>query len=106
IVEPVQIGQVDGLGVRAEGLERHRLLHVGAAQLANPHVQRYLAALIPALGLAAGARSGALRAAAGSLSVPRAGTTADPLARLAGALRRCDGVQSDPISHRTLPSWA
>ena len=41
----LEVGQVDRLGVRAEGLEGHRLLHVRAAQLAHPHVDRVLAAL-------------------------------------------------------------
>ena len=36
---------VDRLGVGAEGLEGHRLLHVRAAQLSHAHVDRHLAAL-------------------------------------------------------------
>ena len=64
-IEPrLEVGEVDRLAVRAEGLERHRLLHVRAAQLAHPHVDRVLAALVAALVLGAGASVGALVAAA------------------------------------------
>ena len=38
---------VDGLRVRPERLERHRLLHVRAAQLPHPHVNGVLATLEP-----------------------------------------------------------
>src|SRR5450755_2246238 len=61
----LEIEQVDRLGVRPEGLERHRLLHVRAAQLAHPHVNRHLAALEPGPRLGARARAVALLAAAG-----------------------------------------
>ena len=56
VLEEIQVGEVDGLGVRPERLERHRLLHVRAAQLAHPHVQRVLAALVAGLALASRAR--------------------------------------------------
>ena len=36
----LEVAKVHGLGVRPERLERHRLLHVRAAQLAHPHVDR------------------------------------------------------------------
>ena len=42
----LEVGEVDRLRVRPELLERHRLLHVRAAQLAHPHVDRVLAALV------------------------------------------------------------
>ena len=46
----LEVGEVDRLGVGAERLERHRLLHVRPAQLAHPHVDRVLAALEAAPG--------------------------------------------------------
>src|SRR5215218_4798833 len=54
----LEVLQVDGLRVRAKRLERHRLLHVRAAQLAHPHVQRHLAALEAGPRLGARARAG------------------------------------------------
>src|SRR4051794_24107287 len=56
----VEVAQVHRLRVgAAELLERHRLLHVRAAQLAHPHVDRHLAALgvRPALRARARART-------------------------------------------------
>ena len=53
----LEVAQVDRLGVRPERLERHRLLHVRAAQLAHPHVDRVLAALEAGALLRAGARA-------------------------------------------------
>ena len=41
----LEVRDVDRLGVRAERLERHRLLLVRPAQLAHPHVDRHLPAL-------------------------------------------------------------
>src|SRR5205085_9089804 len=55
----VEVAQIDRLRVRAEALERHRLLHVRPAQLAHTHVDRHLAALGagPGLEAAAGTRA-------------------------------------------------
>src|SRR2546430_7322916 len=89
--------QVHRLGVGAEGLERHRLLHVRPAQLAHPHVDRVLAALETGPPLAAGARAGALLAAARGLAAARALAAADALARTPAAAGRLDGVQPDPL---------
>ena len=77
----LEVEQVDRLRVRAERLERHRLLHVRAAQLAHPHVDRHLAALEAGAVLGAGARAVALLAAAGGLAGARALAAADALAR-------------------------
>src|ERR1700679_1720093 len=41
----VEIADVDRLRVGTEGLERHRLLHVRAAQLSHAHVDRHLPSL-------------------------------------------------------------
>src|SRR5262249_4675010 len=81
----VEVLEVDRLRVRTERLERHRLLHVRAAQLAHPHVDRRLAALEPGAVLGAGARAVALLAATGRLAGTRALAAADPLALLARA---------------------
>ena len=62
---------VDRLGVGAEGLERHRLLHVGAAQLSHAHVDRHLTALEVGPALAARAGAGALLSAPGGLAGSR-----------------------------------
>src|SRR5687767_15085637 len=70
----LEVGQVHGLRARAELLERHRLLHRRAAQLAHPHVDRVLAALEAHALLRARARAGALVAAPGRLA--RAGAVA------------------------------
>src|SRR5207247_3620091 len=96
----LQVGQVDGLGVGApELLERHRLLHVRAAELAHPHVDRVLTALVADLPLRARARARALVPAAGGLA--RAGALAAPnaLALLARAVGRLQRVKSDLLSH-------
>src|SRR5918998_6881284 len=61
----VEVADVDGLSLRAEGLERHRLLHVRPAQLAQAHVDGHLAALEAVADLRARARAGALLTAAG-----------------------------------------
>src|SRR3954452_18029378 len=104
---PLEVLEVDRLRVRAEGLERHRLLHVRAAQLAHPHVDGHLPALEVRPALSAGARARALLAAAGRLAGARALAAADALARLARARRRLEGVQTDAlgglVSHRRPP---
>src|SRR5918997_901440 len=102
----VEVAQVDRLGLRAELLERHRLLHRRAAQLAHPHVDRVLPALEAHAPLAARARAGALVAAAGGLAGARALAAADALAVLARALGRLQGVESDALTHRPSPSAA
>ena len=71
-----------------ERLERHRLLHVRAAQLAHPHVEGDLAALVAGLALVARARAGALLAAPGGPAVARALAPAHALARPPRAARR------------------
>src|SRR5690606_20562340 len=81
--------------VRPEGLERHRLLHVRAAQLAHPHLNRVLAALVVRLALRARALAGALVAAAGSLAGAGALAASDALARLARTGLRPDRVEAD-----------
>ena len=90
----LEVGEVDRLRVGPEALERHRHLLVRAAQLAHPHVDRVLAALVAGLALRARARAVALVAAAGGLALARALAAADPLAR-AGASpasgARCGG---------------
>src|SRR4051812_35883815 len=93
----VEIGEVHGLGVRAERLEGHRLLHVRAAQLAHPHVDRHLAALEAGAVLRARARAVALLAAAGGLAGPRALAAADALARPAAAGGGLERVQADGL---------
>src|SRR5579884_787581 len=93
----LEIQQVDRLGVRAEGLERHRLLHVRAAQLAHPHVDRVLAALEAGAPLGARARAPALLATARGLARARALAAADPLARAARPGRRLEVVQPDAL---------
>ena len=91
----LEVLQVDRLRVRAERLERHRLLHVRAAQLAHPHVDRHLAALEAGAVLGARARAVALLAAAGGLAGARALAAADALARLAAARGGLQRVQPD-----------
>src|SRR3954467_8901309 len=104
---PLEVLEVDRLRVRAERLEGHRLLHVRAAELAHPHVDRHLAALEVRALLGAGARAGALLAPAGRLAGARALAAADALARLARPRRRLEGVQTDAlgglVSHRRPP---
>src|SRR4051812_12578253 len=94
----VEIGEVHGLRVRAERLEGHRLLHVRAAQLAHPHVDRHLAALEVHAALGARARAGALLAAPGRLAGARALAAADALARLAAARGGLERVQADGLA--------
>src|SRR5438309_4171037 len=70
---------VDGLRVRAERLEGHRLLHVRAAQLSHAHVDRHLAALEGGAALGARARARALLPATGGLACAGAFAAADAL---------------------------
>ncbi len=101
----LEVDQVDRLGVRAERLERHRLLHVRAAQLAHPHVNRVLAALEPGAALGARARAPALLAAAGGLAGARALAAADALARPCATRGRASGCAARSAP-RALPSGA
>src|SRR5215210_6942671 len=106
-----QGGEVDGLGMGAEGLERHRHLLVRAAQLAHPHVDRVLAALEAGAVLGAGARAVALVPAAGGLAVARAVAAAHALAVLARAGGGREVVQADPdlllgLGHQPFSSTA
>ena len=97
----LQVGDVDRLGPRPELLEGHRHLLVRAAQLAHPHVDRVLAALVGGLALVAGAGAGALVAAARGLAVAGALAAADALARAARAGR--PAVQADVAARRSSP---
>src|SRR5581483_6252005 len=111
-LEPLlEIGEVHGLCVGPERLERHRLLHVRTAQLAHPHVNWVLATLEPRPLLGSRARAVALLAAtrglagAGSLAAPNA------LAVLLRTGRRLQVVEPDPLfsgffrlAHARLPS--
>src|SRR5262249_56144777 len=81
----VEISEVDRLRPRPELLEGHRHLLVGPAQLAHPHVDRVLAALVRELALVARAGTGALVATTGRLPVASPGAAAEPLARTARA---------------------
>src|SRR3954471_10232694 len=94
---PLEVLEVDRLRVRAEGLERHRLLHVRAAQLAHPHVDGHLPALEVVPGLRARARACALLAAARGLAGARALAAPDALARLARARGGLERVQTDAL---------
>src|SRR5215218_9070279 len=104
----VEVAQVDRLGLRAELLERHRLLHVRAAQLAHPHMDRGLTPLEVHALLRARARARALVAASRGLAGAGALAAADALARLArtgGRLQRVEAyeivVREGPGSART-----
>src|SRR5918992_1184010 len=102
----LEVPQVHRLGLRAELLERHRLLHGRAAELAHPHVDRVLPALEAHAPLVAGAGAGALVTAAGGLAHAGALAAADPLALLARAGRRLQRVEADALTHRLSPSDA
>src|SRR5215211_923699 len=103
----LEVRQVHRLGARAELLERHRLLHRRAAQLAHPHVDRGLAALEAHALSRAAAGAGALVAATGRLAGARAVPAPDALAVLARALGRAERVQADVlVSHRRPPRGA
>src|ERR1039458_10206132 len=93
----LHVGDVDRLGVRAERLERHRLLHVRSAQLAHAHVNRHLPALESRTALGARARARALLAAAGGLARARSFAAADTLARAAAAGSGLEGVQANAL---------
>src|SRR5271166_6855125 len=93
-------GDVDRLGVGAEGLEGHRLLHVRPAQLSHAHVDRHLPTLETGPALGARPRAGTLLAAAGGLT--RAGPFPAPYA-LAGTPASGSGreaVQPDALLPR------
>src|SRR5262249_18304117 len=86
-----EIVEVDVLGVRAERRDRHRHLLVRAAQLAQPHVDRVLAALEARTVLGARTRAVALVAAARGLAMARAMAAPHALAvapRAGGGLQR------------------
>src|SRR5207248_2652003 len=79
-----EVAQVDGLRVRAERPDRHRVRGRVAAQLRGAHVERHLAALeARAHGVRARARLLALDPAAGVAPLARAQAAADALAILA-----------------------
>src|SRR5215210_7011144 len=99
----LEVPQVDRLGLRAELLERHRLLHVRAAQLAHPHVDGRLPTLEVHLLARARAGARALVAATGGLAGAGALAAADALARLARAGGRLQRVESDALTHRRSP---
>src|SRR4051794_24801998 len=104
----LEVPQVDRLGVRAELLERHRLLHVRTAQLAHPHVDGRLPTLEVHLLPRSRARARALVATAGRLARARALAAADALARPARPGGRLQRVESDALvailfSHRPSP---
>src|SRR4051794_5668021 len=91
----LEIGQVHRLSLGAEVLEGHRLLHVRAAKLSHPHVDRVLPALVAGLFLRARAGAGALVAATGGLAVARALATADALTAVRRARLRLQVVEAD-----------
>src|SRR6202021_2495120 len=93
----LEILEVDRLGVRTERLERHRLLHVRAAQLAHPHVNRHLPALEARPLLGARARTVALLPATGRLAGTGPFAATDPLARPPRTGGRLQVVQADAI---------
>src|SRR3954449_10015680 len=98
--------QVDRLGLRAELLERHRLLHVRTAQLAHPHVDGGLPTLEVHLLPRSRARARALVAAARRLARARALAAADALARLARPGGRLQRMESDALVVREGPGGA
>src|ERR1700761_5123263 len=91
----LEVGQVDRLSLGAEILEGHRLLHVRAAKLSHPHVDRGLPALVAGLFLGARARARALVAAAGGLAHAAALAPADALAAVGRARLRLQVVEAD-----------
>src|SRR5205085_10791907 len=88
---------VDGLGVRAERLEGHRLLHVRAAQLSHAHVDRHLAALEGRPALGPGTRACPLLPAAGGLAGARTFAAPHALAGAPAPGSRRDAVQPDAL---------
>src|ERR1700761_337077 len=95
-----EVGEVDRLRLGAEVLEGHRLLHVRAAELSHPHVDRVLPALVARLFLRARARARALVAATGGLAVTAALAPADALAAMGRARLRPQIVQTDLVRAR------
>src|SRR5262249_21271140 len=91
----VEVSEVDRLRPRPELLEGHRHLLVGPAQLAHPHVDRVLAALVRDVALVARAGTGAFVATTGRLPVASPGAAAEPLARTARAGGGLQGVEAD-----------
>src|SRR6201999_3711574 len=98
----LEVGEVDRLGLRAEVLEGHRLLHVRAAKLSHPHVDRVLPALVAGLFLGARARAGALVATAGGLAHAAALAPTDALATVGRAGLRLQVMQADLRSARVV----
>src|SRR2546423_1017245 len=98
----LEVAQVHRLGVGAEVLERHRLLHVRPAQLAQPHVDRHLAALGARARLEAAPGAGALLAATGGLADAGALAAADALLAMPRARRRLQVVEPDLLWHLVL----
>src|SRR5437763_3405583 len=97
----LEVAQVDRLGVRPELLERHRLLHVRPAQLAQPHVDRHLPALGAWPGLVAAARAGPLLPPARRLPHARALAAAHALAAMARPRRGLQVVEPDLLGHQS-----
>src|ERR1019366_1005611 len=93
----LQRGDVDRLGVRTEGLEGHRLLHVRPAQLSHAHVDRHLTAFEGRSALGARARARALLPTAGGLAGARAFAAPDALAGTTAAGRGRQVVQADAL---------
>src|SRR5436305_925314 len=93
----LEVEQVHDLGVSAEGLERHRLLHVRTAQLAHPHVDRVLTTLEACAPLGARARAPALLATARRLARARPLAATDALARPPRSRRGLQVVQPNPL---------
>src|SRR5206468_1398043 len=91
--------EVDRLAVRAEGTDRHRVGRGRAAQLAEAHVDRHLAALEAGRKLVR-ARPAllALDAAARITALARAETATDALALLARLCRR-ERMQVELVGH-------
>src|ERR1700753_3194649 len=105
----LEIGKIHGLGLGAEVLEGHRLLHVRTAKLSHPHVNRRLTALVAGLSLGARARARALVATAGGLAVAAALAATDALATVGRARLRLQVVEADLfgtlfVSHHSLTS--
>src|ERR1700753_1584910 len=105
----LEIGKIHGLGLGAEVLEGHRLVHVRTAKLSHPHVNRRLTALVAGLSLGARARARALVATAGGLAVAAALAATDALATVGRARLRLQVVEADLfgtlfVSHHSLTS--
>src|ERR1700742_1911921 len=96
----LEVAHVHRLGVRAELLERHRLLHVRAAELSHPHVDRRLPTLEAGEFFRARPRARALRAASRGLAGAGALAAADALARAPRAGGRLQVVEADRLGAR------